>query len=94
MTQRDDALEMRQRGCSVRDIAESLGVPRSTVQDWTRPSSPTRTADEIMDVSKEREARAVSLFTTDGLSARAIGVELGISHMQVTRLLRRAGVLS
>lgn len=91
MTAKDEALRLAREGLSVRDISRTLGVPRATVGDWVQVS-PGRTRGEIMDVSREREEKAVALFK-DGQSARQIGTELSISHMQVTRLLRRAGVM-
>lgn len=91
MTVKDEALRLAAEGMSVRDISRTLGVPRATVGDWVQVS-PGRTRGEIMDVSREREEKAVALFK-DGQSARQIGTELSISHMQVTRLLRRAGVM-
>ncbi len=89
---KEDAIRMHQTGLSIREIAERLGQPRTTVHGWVQ-TTPRRSLSDIQDESKAREEMAVAMHE-DGMSAGQIAHELGISKMQVTRLLRRAGVMT
>lgn len=80
-----EAARLRGEGVTDVAIAAGLGVDRETVRDWLGPSGrqgrPRAEADE---------AELVRLRDEDGLSWRAVGARVGLSHERARRRYEQA----
>jgi|TARA_R110002126_G_scaffold204218_1_gene351630 transposase len=87
------AITMRDKGCSLKDIADNFGVTRATVYNWLKEPSKT-VAKKRVAVSKnkaQRNADVVKLFKS-GISTHKIGNKYLISASTVCLILRNEGV--